>query len=147
MIEIAADAEPPAPERLHSGQLAFAQREPGGRIRGDRHVSSPAGGSLAHPGGAPGEADFPRMADIAKADPVGGIEVRIRSQIALGEGLECALHPVQTPSVGKLPDHGGHPTRLPGRMRRGSAGRGRLGFGGDVGSPPARHANRPALAS
>jgi len=81
-VEVAAGVEQALREGLDARDLTLAQAQPGVRVGADDHVRAPTC-PRADMGATLGEADLPRLAHVAEADVVGGVEARLGAQIAL----------------------------------------------------------------
>ena len=85
VIEVAANGQLAALERIDPGKVAPLESQPGVCVGGDCDVGPPAGRTLADPSGVARATDLPRAAEIAELEVVGRLETRIRSQIAVGK--------------------------------------------------------------
>ena len=79
-------------ERLDAGELALAQLQPGLGVGADHDVGLAAARAGAHARADRGAAHLPAAADVAEADVVGGVEARLRAEVAGRERAERLRH-------------------------------------------------------
>ena len=91
-VEVATGVEPALGERLHAGELAAAQAQPGVRVGPDDDVGTAARDAGADAGAVGGTADLPGVPDVPEAQVIGRVEVPILSEVAVGQRAKCVLH-------------------------------------------------------
>ena len=105
-VQLAAGVEQALGERLDARQLALAQR--GSQVCGvgaDRDVRPAPRGAHPHARAVGGTADLPGVAHVAQAHVVGGVEARLRAEVAARERAEGLLDLLRERR------HGRHATR------------------------------------